>query len=73
MKKLFTARGLDRALVLLAVELRRLAWTGLALAGLLFGADQKVATLVVAVVVWLLAQAAAFAIVALTDDGNDTS
>lgn len=71
--KLFTEKGVNTALVLLAVELRRLAWTGLAFAGVLLGADHQVATFMVAAVVWVVAQALAFVMVAKANGGSDTS
>lgn len=71
--KLFTRKGINRALVELAVELRRLSWLGLAIAGLLLGTDANVMTAVVATVWWVMVQTVAFFILARAGGGNDTS
>lgn len=71
--KLFKKAGLKAAMKQLAVELRRLAWLGMAIAAGLTGMDAQVATFVVAALWWTVLQVAAFVLTARADDGNDTS
>lgn len=73
MKKLFTKGGLKAALKVLASEVRRLSWLGMLVAAALTGLDAQPATFVVASLWWTVLQAAAFVMLAMAGDANDTS